>query len=151
MHQRGVSVDMKTFNITGQCIPRKHYMVCIDDKLAEIKKMVDKGDYFVINRARQYGKTTTLRILAKYLKEDYVVISLDFQKMSAAQFKDEGTFVISFSERLLKVIRNRRNIVAGLSEESLSALQEALGTRHLINLGSYLTISASCATPLINR
>ena len=138
---------MKTFNITGQCIPRKHYMVCIDDKLTEIKKMVDKGNYFVINRARQYGKTTTLRILAKHLKEDYVVISLDFQKMSAAQFKDECTFAISFSERLLKVIRNRRNIVAGLSEESLSALQEALGTKHLINLGQLFDyLSELCDT-----
>ena len=94
---------MKTFNITGQCIPRKHYMVCIDDKLTEIKKMVDKGNYFVINRARQYGKTTTLRILAKHLKEDYVVISLDFQKMSAAQFKDECTFLYRFPKGSLKL------------------------------------------------
>ena len=75
-------------------------MVCIDDKLAEIKKMVDKGDYFIINRARQYGKTTTLRILAEFLKEDYTIISLDFQKMSNAKFEDEHIFASAFTEYL---------------------------------------------------
>lgn len=39
-------------------------MVNIEDRLNEIKEMTDKGNYFVINRARQYGKTTTLRALA---------------------------------------------------------------------------------------
>lgn len=48
----------------------------------KIKKMIDAGQYFTINRARQYGKTTTLRALAKYLIQDYVVVSLDFQLMS---------------------------------------------------------------------
>lgn len=33
-------------------------MVDISDRVAEIKKMVDTGKYFTINRARQYGKTT---------------------------------------------------------------------------------------------
>ena len=44
--------------------------------------MIDAGQYFTINRARQYGKTTTLAALAKYLIQDYVVVSLDFQLMS---------------------------------------------------------------------
>ena len=50
---------MKRFNVTGICVPDKHYMVDIGDKLEKIKAMVDYGDYFTINRARQYGKTTT--------------------------------------------------------------------------------------------
>ena len=29
--------------------------------------MVDYGEYFTINRARQYGKTTTLSLLKKLL------------------------------------------------------------------------------------
>lgn len=47
-------------------------MVDIRRKLEEIKVMVDAGDYFAINRARQYGKTT-LRALSGYLREDYEV------------------------------------------------------------------------------
>ena len=54
---------MKRFNTTAVCIPSKHYMVDISDKVEQIKKLVDDGKYFTINRARQYGKTTTLAAL----------------------------------------------------------------------------------------
>ena len=53
------------FNVNGDCKPGRHYMVDIHPKLDEIKRMVDRGDYFTINRARQYGKTTTLRALGR--------------------------------------------------------------------------------------
>lgn len=46
----------KIFNITGLCIPEKHYMVNIESRLTEIKKFVDEGMYFTINKTRQYGK-----------------------------------------------------------------------------------------------
>lgn len=36
-------------------------MVNIEERLKAIKILVDAGKYFTINRARQYGKTTTLR------------------------------------------------------------------------------------------
>ena len=63
------------FNTEGRCIPEEHYMVSLDDRLAKIKRLyVDRGKYFVINRGRQYGKTTTLMELAKYLQADYGVI-----------------------------------------------------------------------------
>ena len=42
---------MKVFNTTGICIPQKHYMVNLDDRVAAISKMIDDGKYFVINRA----------------------------------------------------------------------------------------------------
>ena len=54
----------KYFNTEGSCKPEEHYMVKLDDRLARIKKLlVDRKKYFVINRGRQYGKTTTLRTL----------------------------------------------------------------------------------------
>ena len=51
----------KVFNITGNCIPRLHYMVNLDSRLQAIRKLVDAGLYITINRGRQYGKTTTLK------------------------------------------------------------------------------------------
>ena len=92
---------MKEFNTTAVCIPSKHYMVDITERVKEIKKMVDAGKYFTINRARQYGKTTTLNALRIYLKSDYEVINLDFQGISTAGFQTEGNFVQSFSGLLL--------------------------------------------------
>lgn len=56
----------KYFNTTAICRPQEHYMVNITEKLKQIKQMIDAGQYFTINRARQYGKTTTLRALQDF-------------------------------------------------------------------------------------
>ncbi|MCI8939947.1 MAG: hypothetical protein HFH12_08150 [Dorea sp.] len=64
------------FNVNAVCRPGEHYMVDISDKLRQIKAMIDAGKYFTINRARQYGKTTTLQALRDYLKEDCGVRTL---------------------------------------------------------------------------
>ena len=85
------------FNTEGACRPDIHYMVRIDDRLEQIKRRyVDRGKYFLINRGRQYGKTTTLKALAEYLQTEYQVISMDFQGISTKEYADEFTFVKAF-------------------------------------------------------
>ena len=111
---------MKCFNTTGLCIPEKHYMVDITERLVEIKKMVDAGKYFVINRGRQYGKTTTLYALEDFLKDSYVILSLDFQNMGSAAFATERDFVQALS-RLLMDLHEFRNVP--MPEESLEAFE----------------------------
>ncbi|MBQ9252512.1 MAG: AAA family ATPase [Clostridia bacterium] len=93
---------MKRFNTTAVCIPSKHYMVDLTERVKEIKKMVDDGEYFTINRARQYGKTTTLNALKNYLTSAYDVISLDFQGMGYASFEDEQSFCKDFVQMILE-------------------------------------------------
>ncbi|APH15817.1 hypothetical protein NPD5_4128 [Clostridium sporogenes] len=44
----------KRFNVTGTCIPEKHYMVDISNKLDSILKLVNDEEYFIINRPRQF-------------------------------------------------------------------------------------------------
>ncbi len=46
-------------------VDRVYKMVNLSERLVEITKLVDAGKYFTINRARQYGKTTTLVASAK--------------------------------------------------------------------------------------
>lgn len=92
---------MKTFNTTAVCIPSKHYMVDLADRVREIRKLVDAGKYFTITRARQYGKTTTLQALDKALTDDYVVLNLSFEGLTYANFEKEQAFVRAFC-RLLK-------------------------------------------------
>ena len=87
----------KVFNTTAVCIPRLHYMVDITRRLEEIKKMVEDGKYFVINRGRQYGKTTMLMCLRSYLKPKYQVVGLDFQSLGSASYQDESTFAKAFA------------------------------------------------------
>ena len=104
---------MRYFNTEGLCRPEMHYMVRLDNMLAQIRQQyVDRGSYFVINRGRQYGKTTLLRALAENLKDTYIVIMLDFQKMGSREFSDEVTFSHSFMEDIVR----RWNKAAGHSD-----------------------------------
>lgn len=96
----------KVFNANGACISTKHYMVNLGPRLEKIKEMVDAGKYFAVNRARQYGKTTTLRALADFLQNEYEVIYLDFQRMGSLSFESEQLFVASFSQELLDLVKN---------------------------------------------
>lgn len=91
---------MKEFNTTAVCIPSKHYMVDLSERINEIKKLVDEGKYFTINRARQYGKTTTLTALKKVLVNEYIVLSLDFQGIDKDVFENGS----SFSQALARLI-----------------------------------------------
>lgn len=93
---------MRKFNTTAVCVPSKHYMVDITERVKEIKKLVDEGKYFTINRARQYGKTTTIMSLSQCLKKYYTVLNLDFQKISDSNFKSEEAFVQAFSRQILE-------------------------------------------------
>ncbi|SHI25505.1 AAA family ATPase [Clostridium magnum] len=85
----------KKFNITGTCIPEKHYMVNIDNKLKKMILMIEDGEYFTVNRPRQYGKTTTLYMLSRALKkrEDYLVIKLSFEGMGDERYSSEKSFI----------------------------------------------------------
>jgi len=60
----------KWFNVKGLCVSTKHYMVDISDRIEKMKTMVEREEYFVINRGRQYGKTTTLSVLGKHLSDE---------------------------------------------------------------------------------
>lgn len=113
----------KKFNTTGACIPERHYMVDLTGRLASINKLIDNGDYFVINRARQYGKTTTLRALQKYLEAEYLVISLDFQMVSFANLASETEFVRVFAKSLYRVI-NSMPIVSDAVKATLATFFE---------------------------
>ena len=92
---------MKVFNTTAVCVPSKHYMVDLSERVAEIKKMVDAGEYFTINRARQYGKTTTLDLLCQVLESEYAVISLDFQDIEDGSYQNGSEFSKAFARILL--------------------------------------------------
>ncbi len=87
---------MKEFNVTGTCVPSRHYMVNIDDKLDQIVRYIDKGQYFTINRARQYGKTTTFASIDRRLHQQYHIAWISFENASEESFADNVTFVEYF-------------------------------------------------------
>lgn len=118
---------MKEFNTTAACVPEDNYMVDLSDRIRQISLFVEQGKYFTINRARQYGKTTTLNLLKAALSESCHVVSMDFEDFSAETFENEDTFCRDFSI-----------VFCSLLEESVgkgdSALQNSI--RELLNQSS---------------
>ena len=120
----------KVFNTTAVCIPKEHYMVNLDERLKKIKVFVDAGKYFTINRARQYGKTTTLRALYLYLQGEYYVVSMDFQTFGSAEFQTETIFSRSFANSFLRSLkRNPVNKTEQLNE-AMAQLEKSVASQN---------------------
>ena len=48
--------NRRYFNTTGACNPQLHYMVDIQERLEEIKNLVDAGKYFTITEPDNMGR-----------------------------------------------------------------------------------------------
>ncbi len=86
----------KHFNTTGTCYSDEHYMVDIHRQLEQIKEMIDQGNYFCINRARQYGKTTTLSLLKNFLEDEYTIFSISFEGIGTTAYESDETLSYAF-------------------------------------------------------
>ncbi len=87
----------KKFNITGTCIPERHYMADIAGKMERIEKMVAQGDYFTINRPRQYGKTTVMYLLRQRLMKNrgYLVLNVSFESIDTPTYENHQKFIFA--------------------------------------------------------
>ena len=143
------------FNVAAACKHNLHYMVDITSRLSEIKGYVDRGEYFAINKARQYGKTTILRALKEYLKDDYYVISMDFQmQMSYAKFRNENVFSVAFAKAFLRIVDNFNSNIADEMKLALNglgvAVREDKENLELVELFLYLSdICAKADKPMV--
>lgn len=119
----------KTFNTTGLCLPDEHYMVDISEKVEDIKELVDSGKYFSVNRARQYGKTTTLYALKQKLEETYTVFSISFEGIGDAAYKDEAAFCRWICGLMYDAVYYGE--VSGISLEAMDVYHRiAVGEKH---------------------
>ncbi len=96
----------KKFNVTGNCIKERHYMMDISTKLNNTIQLVEEGEYFIINRPRQYGKTTMLYLISQHLMQadDYFVIHLNFQGIDNKWHQSDTAFAQMFIEFLVEAI-----------------------------------------------
>ncbi len=136
------------FNTEGLCIPEEHYMVRLDDRLEKIKRLyVKRGKYFVINRGRQYGKTTTLRALKEYLKDEYLVVSLDFQGISTEEYRDEYTFTRAFMRMFAERFKRQETTAGDKFKEFLDGQEQRKTLSELFTCLS--GICAACSRPIV--
>ena len=134
----------KAFNITADCKPGLHYMVDLQSRLEQIRGYVDRGEYLSINRARQYGKTTTLRALNEYLKDTYYVVGMDSQmQMSDAKFRSENAFSVAFAKAFVRILQNQGAAFPEKMKQELNQLQKATQENRedleLVELFQYLS------------
>lgn len=96
----------KEFNSAGVCVPEMHYMADISRKLDAVFALIAKGKYFVINRPRQYGKTTVLSALKRRLRqtEGYVPISISFEGIGEERYANVVEFCTAFLEQIQKYL-----------------------------------------------
>ena len=94
----------KRFNITGLCVPEKHYMVDTSAKMEQVGKMIDCGDYFTINRARQFGKTTLLHGIRQKFSDRYLVIDMSFEGIGDTPFENRKNFVSTFCALVVRYL-----------------------------------------------
>jgi hypothetical protein len=104
----------KEFNITGLCMPDEHYMADVSQKLANTLDLIERSKYFIINRPRQYGKTTTLYTLADRLEKsgEYFVINTSFEGVGDLFFTEEKRFTQGFMSLLASYVQYRNKDLA---------------------------------------
>ena len=123
----------KRFNITGLCVPDKHYMVDTSAKIETIiREYIEHGDYFVINRARQYGKTTTFSRLDNALRDRYYIIRASFAGYGESVFQIPSLFISTFLEKTAFTMRNAKipdNLITSWSADNENLSLPQLETR----------------------
>jgi len=117
-------------------------MVDLSERVREIKKLVDNGEYFTINRARQYGKTTTLNALKNYLSNEYVIVSIDFQGISKSGFSTEQSFVQEFCRLIIKKIKTINTIPGAIEEQLREIVNQKRSSKKLSQL--FMILSDWC-------
>ena len=100
------SVMRKRFNVTGSCNPEWHYMVDTAKRFKAVETMIDHGDYFTINRARQYGKTTTLDMIWRRLSDRYLVVPLSFEGIDSTAYASHEAFASMFARQMLRELNS---------------------------------------------
>ena len=118
----------KRFNTTGTCNPNLHYMMNNSKKLEEIMELVHRGNYFTINRPRQFGKTTMLFLIKKELeqREDYLPIQLNFQGVDSSWLESDNLFAQMFLLHFKKDLKKRYPELLKLAENVTIAKVEDL-------------------------
>jgi hypothetical protein len=126
----------KKFNITGLCLPARHYMADISEKLAQVLALVEEGEYFAISRPRQYGKTTMLTSIARALQqsEQYLVFSISFEGLGSTEFSSSKEFCAAFLHLLERQAKSQQ-----LAELADFLRQAGAHTERFIALSGVIT------------
>jgi hypothetical protein len=86
-------------------MPEQDYMADISDRVEAVKEMVDLGQYFTINRPRQFGKTTLLEALARRISGEYICASISFEGLGDESFENTAAFCQALTDKISADLR----------------------------------------------
>ena len=127
-------VTRRKFNITGSCNLERHYMVDSKARLEAVGNLIGAGEYFTINRARQYGKTTTLYMIWRRLSDRYLVVPLSFEGLGDSPYASEEAFVGTFSRLMAQYITSQNQdeaLASVLQDSKAKSIDEQIGRAHV--------------------
>ncbi len=134
----------KEFNVTGSCNPQRHYMVDTEKRFKAVENLIDRGNYFTINRARQYGKTTMLNKIWFRLSDKYLVIPLSFEGLGDEAFASPASFVTTFKRQMA------RHLVSLHQNEALIGIWQNGDALSIDDLSEIVTdFCRACPKPVV--
>jgi PD-(D/E)XK nuclease superfamily len=94
-------------------------MADVSQKMSEVMSLVETGEYFIINRPRQYGKTTTLYSIERLLETtgNYLVFQTSFEGVGGEMFRNERNFVQGFLTNLEEAALDQPELKAWLQAQ----------------------------------
>ena len=106
----------KQFNTAVTCDPVRHYMVDTTAKMKVFERMIDDKKYFTINRARQFGKSTSLNWILHNMSQRYLVVPIDFENTSESNWLSEKSFYDFFCDNMISLTSDDALLNISVSE-----------------------------------
>lgn len=96
--------------------------------------MVERGKYFIINRPRQYGKTTALEILQNDLEKSisYFPIRLSFQGIDSKWYESDEAFATMFVDEVMKMLKFTAPDLASFLKDLIPGVEDMNGLSEVI-------------------
>lgn len=90
-------MTQKKFNTTGPCLEERHYMLPPEQRLAEVRDLIDDHAFFVIHAPRQTGKTTLLRNLSRHLTQErkYAALTVSLESFTRSDVQQAMPGILS--------------------------------------------------------
>ena len=134
----------KKFNITGSCNPEWHYMVDTEKRFKAVEELIDMGEYFTINRARQYGKTTMLDMIWRRMADRYLIIDCSFEGVDDSAFTSHAAFVKMFANQMTDRLESQNQ------DEALVHIWKECAAKNLDELSKVITrFTKQSAKPVV--
>ena len=72
--------------------------------IRQIAELMEEGEYFTINRPRQFGKTTILSRLEKQLnqRDDYLALKISFEGIDRGTYQHQESFIHVFLNMFIR-------------------------------------------------